>query len=251
MNVPAGIDVGYTLTPSHTEAAVLIMPDGATSEDYMALGELRRYAIKHAVSWYEFINDKLMREAPNGSLYLVTGCDKSTTWGLATVSYGSPEPPNSLALRFTTTQLVKASATYTCSWQTCYPGSVRTGPDFGDGVQLDRNQCLFVRGFKIMIQPKPTRKSVTAAKVITTAKMTSDDLFPWATTSWCPGADGPILPDAGSGQQQMDDSSECWEDDDDDDDDYGWSFDDPDTGVGINFGPATLAEPCATGLSPA
>ncbi|KZP33219.1 hypothetical protein FIBSPDRAFT_721276, partial [Athelia psychrophila] len=74
---------------SSSESALLTMPDGAMGEDYTSLDEIRTYSIEHAISWYEFINGKLHRAAPNGSLYVVTGCDKSTAWGIATVGQHS------------------------------------------------------------------------------------------------------------------------------------------------------------------
>ncbi|KZP08598.1 hypothetical protein FIBSPDRAFT_938928 [Athelia psychrophila] len=99
-HVPAGVDVKYTLKSSSSEAAVLNMPDGACSIDYWGLNKLRSCAMQNGESWYEFIIDKHGMEAPNGSLYLVTGCDKSTTWGITAVSRNL-ELLNEMALRFT------------------------------------------------------------------------------------------------------------------------------------------------------
>ncbi|KZP12588.1 hypothetical protein FIBSPDRAFT_681498, partial [Athelia psychrophila] len=76
----AGFTIGYSVAESSSESAPLIMPDGAMGEDCTSIDEIRRYSIDHAPSWYEFINGKLHRAAPNGSLYVVTGCDKSTSW---------------------------------------------------------------------------------------------------------------------------------------------------------------------------
>lgn len=239
------------------------MPDGAASTDYNSLAGLRSYAIQNAVLWYEFINGTLGLEAPNGSVYCVTGCDKSTTWGIAAVSHGSSS--NSLALRFTAAQLVEASATYTYSWETHCPAFVRAGPDFSDERELPQNQCLFLRGFKIMVREGPSAMFGRPAKVTSILGLKSGQLSPGGKSGSFPGAGGvkrswskgssgsSSSGSSGSGQQRMDDSSECWDDDDDDDDD--WSSDeelDPAAGVRIKFCPTNFkAEPCATGLSSA
>lgn len=137
------------------------MPDGASSVDYRGLKELRSYTIRNGESWYEFINGTLGLEAPNGSLYLVTGCDKSTTWGIAAVSHGSSS--NTIALCFTAAQVVQASASYTYSWETHCPAFVRTGPDLCEDESLPQNQCLFVRGLKIRVRENAVARQVKGA----------------------------------------------------------------------------------------
>ena len=143
--------VGYNVSSSSSETAVLTMPDGAMCEDYSNEAAIRRCSIKNAMSWYEFINGELGREAPNGSLYVVTGCDKSTSWGIATVAEGSSS--QALSLQFTAVK-IGISANYNCSWSTTGGAIVRSSiaTDLGEGVEQTQNQCLFVRGYKIMIR---------------------------------------------------------------------------------------------------
>ncbi|KZP33720.1 hypothetical protein FIBSPDRAFT_673129, partial [Athelia psychrophila] len=117
--------------------------DGASSVDYRGLKELRSYAMRNAESWYEFVNDDLGLGAPIGSLCLVTGCDKSTTWRIASVSRGSLS--NTIAS-------VQAGVSYSFSWETDCPAFVRAGPDLGGDDPLPQNQCLFVRGLKIKVR---------------------------------------------------------------------------------------------------
>jgi hypothetical protein len=104
------------------------------------------------VVWYEFVNGALGREAPNGSLHLVTGCDKSTTWGVASVS--SASETNSLFLKFSAVQLVEANATYAYLWETNCSATVRTGPEPCRGSELLQNQCPFLRGFKLTVNER-------------------------------------------------------------------------------------------------
>ncbi|KAJ7707393.1 hypothetical protein B0H17DRAFT_1000475, partial [Mycena rosella] len=63
--------------------AVLVLPHGGHLEKLENLEHVRRYAAEHAESWYSYINGARGRGLPNGSLYLVTGCEKSQSWGMA------------------------------------------------------------------------------------------------------------------------------------------------------------------------
>ncbi|KAF7973411.1 hypothetical protein HWV62_15211 [Athelia sp. TMB] len=131
------------------ETAFLTVPDGAMGEDYCDIASIRSYSIKHAESWYEFINGHLGFEAPNGSLYVVTGCDKSSKWMIAT----DEESSSSLLL---STLTVEAGGRMIYSHSSFKMGSavVRSSASSGldDGMKQLQNQCLFVRGFKVMLR---------------------------------------------------------------------------------------------------
>ncbi|KZP23682.1 hypothetical protein FIBSPDRAFT_453371 [Athelia psychrophila] len=144
--------IGFNVTSSSSETALLTMPDGALGEDYYNDTAIRSFSIANALSWYEFINVKLGRAAPNGSLYVVTGCDKSTAWGIATVEKHSSS--RSLSLQFTAIKGL-LGASYSCSWAVtggAVPRSSLAAEDFalGADIKQPQNQCLFVRGYKIM-----------------------------------------------------------------------------------------------------
>ncbi|KAJ7835978.1 hypothetical protein B0H13DRAFT_2107668 [Mycena leptocephala] len=65
------------------EGAVLALPDGAYLQKLENLENIRTYAAKHADSWYNYINGERGRGLANGELYLVTGCEKARSWGMA------------------------------------------------------------------------------------------------------------------------------------------------------------------------
>ncbi|KZP18196.1 hypothetical protein FIBSPDRAFT_745741 [Athelia psychrophila] len=177
------VDGGLTENPC---AAVLNMPDGARSIEYGGLKDLRSYAIRNAKSWYNFINGELGLEAPNGSLYLVSGCDKSRTWGIASVSQGSSS--NMIALRFTAAKTVQASVSYTFSWQTDCSTFARAGPDLSDDNPLPQNQCLFVRGLKIRVRDNAVMRQMRGAvKVESTEDMESSSLSSAKRSNSFPG----------------------------------------------------------------
>ncbi|KZP15437.1 hypothetical protein FIBSPDRAFT_977812 [Athelia psychrophila] len=146
--LPVDLTMAYNATKSSSESALLTMPHGAMGEDYDHIEDIRKYSIKNAPSWYTFINGTLARWAPNSSLYVVTGCDKSTTWGIATSAENSSSSDFSLTFAV---KFVSASAGYSCSWSTTGITVHRnsTASNLGPGVMQPYNQCLFIRGFKI------------------------------------------------------------------------------------------------------
>ncbi|KAJ7471383.1 hypothetical protein B0H11DRAFT_1685337, partial [Mycena galericulata] len=65
------------------QGAVLALPTGSRLEKLENLENMRRYAAKNAESWYKHVNGARGRGLANGSLYLVSGCEKSRSWGMA------------------------------------------------------------------------------------------------------------------------------------------------------------------------
>ena len=59
------------------------MPDGAFREDLQNITLFRDFAVENAESWYRFVNGPRGRDIRNGDLHLITGCDKTSSWGLA------------------------------------------------------------------------------------------------------------------------------------------------------------------------
>ncbi|KAH9484523.1 hypothetical protein JR316_0004005 [Psilocybe cubensis] len=74
-----------TFTVKAREAAVLILQNGGLREDLISTVSIRDYVQKHALKWYMFVNQFGPGNiiCPNGSLYLVTGCDKANSWASA------------------------------------------------------------------------------------------------------------------------------------------------------------------------
>ncbi|KAJ7663617.1 hypothetical protein B0H17DRAFT_991423, partial [Mycena rosella] len=74
-----------------SNTAVLLLPDGASRTDLRRKKRFRDYVLKHAQSWYAFVNGVLERMVDNGDLYLVTGIDKSASWSVAAVENHSED----------------------------------------------------------------------------------------------------------------------------------------------------------------
>lgn len=72
------------------------------------------------------------REISYDSLYLVTGCDKSESWGIASDSDTSGD--SEVSLNWIAAPISGGNTSYAYSWDTYSPATVRVGPDrFGKG----------------------------------------------------------------------------------------------------------------------
>ncbi|KAF9475528.1 hypothetical protein BDN70DRAFT_248559 [Pholiota conissans] len=80
---------------SAREGAVLVLPTGASREELADPSKLYPYIKEHATSWYQFYNQNSDHIAsayiPNGTLYLVIGVDRATSWSTATFPLGSED----------------------------------------------------------------------------------------------------------------------------------------------------------------
>jgi hypothetical protein len=75
---------------------VLALPNGAQQQKLRNLDRIQTYVARHAASWYEYISksDDLSgrgRGLANGDLYLVTGHEKTLSWGMASYSAAHKE----------------------------------------------------------------------------------------------------------------------------------------------------------------
>ncbi|KAJ6588051.1 hypothetical protein B0H19DRAFT_197753 [Mycena capillaripes] len=68
------------------QGAVLALPDGAHLQKLENVENMRTYTAEHANNWYKYINGARGRGLANGDLYLVTGCEKAQSWGMASYS---------------------------------------------------------------------------------------------------------------------------------------------------------------------
>lgn len=138
---PVGIGAGIDFSCTCEKGAILVLPDGACREDLRRLEKFRHAAEQHAMAWYEHARHCGLNPE---SLYLVTGCVKTSSWGVASILNASEE--RSACLKFTAASVAGAGASYSYSWETHSPADVRSGPKPPSEVQ---NQCVFLRGFKI------------------------------------------------------------------------------------------------------
>ena len=129
-----------------------MMPNGAYHEDLLNLQKLQRVVSQNAENWYKFAIGSCGRAIRNGELRLVTGCDKTNLWGIATYA---DVPPRFITLAAHT---VQSPVEYT--WD--YEGRVeaKAGPRLDEFLgnagnqeypRDTRNQCTFLRSFTVSL----------------------------------------------------------------------------------------------------
>ena len=197
-HVPVGAGAGFNFTFSTSEGAILLLPEGGLQENLRDRGTFMDQALKHGLAWYEYANVTRRRLAENGSLYLVTGCDKTALWGIA--SFSNSSGGDGVSLKFTIAQIASGNASCSYKWETSSPATVRYGPITSDQGTLEpqinnadrhrgrnrrrrgrtgqpvedsqvtaqdrpsisqqrlQNQCVLVRGYRISIRPATLAK---------------------------------------------------------------------------------------------
>ena len=131
------------------------MPQGAHDEDLRNISRFRDYTSLHAESWYQYANGPCGREIGNGELHLVTGCDKTTSWGLAAYSHAQSKrvEDDVTLLNFNVSNEARHSLYPTFVWDQQGAADVKTGPEDDElmdppevhAVRPLRNQCTFIR----------------------------------------------------------------------------------------------------------
>jgi hypothetical protein len=86
------------------EGAVLVLPEGASREDLVDPSKFYQYIKEQAAKWYQDINIKNSSEkpisVPNGTLHLVTGVDRASSWATATFPYRRTGSQSSLNFEY-------------------------------------------------------------------------------------------------------------------------------------------------------
>ncbi|KAJ7227427.1 hypothetical protein GGX14DRAFT_511112, partial [Mycena pura] len=130
--------------------AVLALPHGARVEKLENLEALRRYAAENAHSWYRYVNGPDRgRGLENGTLCLVTGCEKTSSWGMASFQHGLPQAQEGFQLCFGPT-----SGADKYRWRGGTPAHHKhVDPPSTEGAPL--NQTTFIHAFTISLGEGP------------------------------------------------------------------------------------------------
>jgi len=124
-----------------SEGAVLELPLGATRFEARNTLGFKRLASLCAENWYRYAIFDRGREISNGSLYLVTACVKCKHCGIA-VFHSPPAPEDYIKFNLTK-----------CEWDgsASFIGKSCPHAELADATEREQNQCIFLRGFKIML----------------------------------------------------------------------------------------------------
>lgn len=159
---PVSADTELYVTSDTSEGAILFLPEGGSRSNLLNQKIFVEQALKHGLSWYECANRTRRQKVENGSLFLVTGCDKTASWGIA--SFTGNSEGRTVSLRFVATRGDAGQTPYT--WETEYPGPAfnhcspasrtqdiqKNDNNFGFRERKPtgkENQCVFIRGFRI------------------------------------------------------------------------------------------------------
>ncbi|KAF9260143.1 hypothetical protein L218DRAFT_873071 [Marasmius fiardii PR-910] len=135
-----GVEGTASVPFSKDQGAVIIPPNGVDSVDCQDLAVFRNYAERHAVSWHSFVNEELGMEVENGTIYFVTGFDKTDCWENAVFSHNLKE--RTFGIIVNTGSLAGDDGRLHLSDSSlCEAYQSRCSP----AHNLDRNQPLFVR----------------------------------------------------------------------------------------------------------
>ncbi|KAJ6451949.1 hypothetical protein C8R45DRAFT_916431 [Mycena sanguinolenta] len=130
--------------------AVLALPYGGMLVRLKNIQGVRDYARKHAESWYSYMVSTRGLAVDNGSLYLITGCEKAVSWGLG--SYHSLQDDQFQA-SFKPIQLDDANPEYQWMGSGWLPGQHKQynrPPPPNDLL----NQTVFLHGFSISMRER-------------------------------------------------------------------------------------------------
>jgi hypothetical protein len=130
---------------SSSYGAALMLPDGASKMDMKSYSAIQRYIYRNAKHWYQHINEVWDIDAPNGSLYIITGCDKCRSYELAAF-YNPAHRQQELTFQFKNgASNVAGTLTYT-TISDCSVGMRNSG-----GRNEKENLAVFLRGFRVAV----------------------------------------------------------------------------------------------------
>jgi len=144
---------GFVFETYDSEGAILMMPKGATSQDLLNRHAIERYVKDNAELWYSYVINERGRAIDNGDIRIVVGCDKVSSWGIATFASSAAQQ---VRLEFKGMPWSHES-TRSYSWDCVGTASVgRVGPQEAEIRELRegtdapsashlQNQCVFVR----------------------------------------------------------------------------------------------------------
>ncbi|KAF8156301.1 hypothetical protein K438DRAFT_1621657 [Mycena galopus ATCC 62051] len=139
---PISIGSSLTFNLQSKEGAMLVLPQGGSRQNLLPLETFRAHVRKYSTRWYTFARDFL---PATGSLFVVTGCDKTASWGIATTSAASGTV--GMSLKLAVVGIAEGTWAPQYQWKDFGSATVRiSGKDWPPGTE---NQCIFIRGFLV------------------------------------------------------------------------------------------------------
>ncbi|PPQ79476.1 hypothetical protein CVT25_002612 [Psilocybe cyanescens] len=191
-----------TFNSSESEAAFLILPEGASRED-MSISRIDEYLKKHALSWiqhFHYHSDNGYA-TPNGGIYIITGCDKTKSYSTAAFPKRNVKGSREMSAQYVDGKL-RYNSSSTAS---------RASTDWRDPFE---ENCIFFRGIRLALKDTEWNlqfdelpPSLTPISVLGHTPPISDQLIPVKRDSEEVQAHTDIINDE-SNNKYSDDSSE-------------------------------------------
>jgi hypothetical protein len=141
---------GQRFESTAKEFAILIMPDGARTQDLLNTRGVRDAISSNGEEWYRYAKNIRGREIKNGDIRVVIGVDKVSSWGMAASACNSGRAVS---------YVFKHDSVNAHKWD-CTGESGRTGPqsreirDLIEDGAIPQNQCVFVRTINFSLSKK-------------------------------------------------------------------------------------------------
>ncbi|KAF8217644.1 hypothetical protein K438DRAFT_2037378 [Mycena galopus ATCC 62051] len=167
--LPLVAGAAIEISTASKQAAILLVPDGASRLDLRFKEKFRQQALKHARCWYAFLKS-LGSMVENGELYLVTGVDNSSSWILGAAENQSQD--GNISLKLKAAQIGSTGGSYAWQWEAngaFTDSGPRRPPGEDPGTE---NQTVFLRGFRIAIHSVAWKKIAQAIPVVDENQLT-------------------------------------------------------------------------------
>ncbi|THU76349.1 hypothetical protein K435DRAFT_739358 [Dendrothele bispora CBS 962.96] len=143
--LPVGAGAGGGHQSSHSEGAALILKNGAIGRDCLPIDAFPQWISENAERLYYLARNY---HVPNGGLYLVTGFTKTNWWQISAFSKDSGSKFASFEFDVLSALGVKFSG------QRSRERAMESTPRRSLPDSPDKNQTVFLRGWKFMLRPK-------------------------------------------------------------------------------------------------
>ena len=185
-------DIRTTFQCSELAGTILTMPQGAYHQDLRRnIGIIRDYAATNLASWYDYANIVHGLELSNSEILLVIGCDKTTSWGIATYSHSQSKHVEKEVTNLSFNVRSEAHSLYPkYVWDADgMAKDLKVGPEDVDLLVPPedhprmplRNQCTFIRSLNLALGDKEWKqhqlKVATSAKAQASAQPTHKSSF--------------------------------------------------------------------------
>jgi len=122
----AGASLNFDFHTNSKCGAILVLPKGASSSRLYGVANLRHFTTQHGKSWYQFANESLGWDVPNGNLCVVIGTQKASDFGVAAFECASCSAGAAFSLKAATAVAGQMSASFV--WETQPSIHHRSGP---------------------------------------------------------------------------------------------------------------------------